>query len=84
MKDSYKTACFNFVIFANYLLFYFYSSSVQEYMVCLAGPSVILDLSLKFWILQERNQRNALSGRLQRLGIIFYYKFCYNLNTYIN
>ena len=41
---------------------FLFSLSVQVYMECSAGHSVILDLSLRCWTLQEKNQKNSFSG----------------------
>ena len=39
---------------------------MQEYRECSAGLSVILDLSLKSWIPQEKKQKSSLFGRSLR------------------
>ena len=37
-------------------------------MECSAGHSVILDLNLRCWTPQEKNQRKSLFGKSQRCG----------------
>ena len=41
---------------------FLFSLSVQVYMECSAGHSVISDLSLRCWTLQEKNQKNSFFG----------------------
>ena len=44
------------------IIAFLFSLSVQVYMECSAGHSVILDLSLRCWTLQGKNQKNSFFG----------------------
>lgn len=46
----------------NDFIAFLFSLSVQVYMECSAGHSVILDLSLRCWTLQGKNQKNSFFG----------------------